>query len=46
MSHAKSFNILGIMSFNPFEKPNRRRLFRILNKDIKVEELHNMKVNM
>ena len=33
----KSFNILGMLPFNYFEEPNRRRLFRILNnKDIKV----------
>ena len=42
----KSFNILGMLPFNFFEEPNRRRLFRMLNKDIKVEELHNKKVKM
>ena len=34
----KSFNVLGMLPFNLFEEPNRRRLFRMLNKDIKVEE--------
>jgi len=33
------FNILGVLPFNIFEEPNRRHLFRMLNKDIKVEEL-------
>ena len=38
----KSFNIQGML----FEETNRRRLFRMLNKDTKVEELHNKKVKM
>ena len=46
MEAVKSFNILGMLPFNFFEEPNRRRLFRMLNKDMKVEELHNKKVKM
>ena len=42
----KSFNILRMLIFNVFEEPSRRRLFRMLNKDIKVEKLHKKNVNM
>ena len=41
----KSFNVLGMLPFNFFEEPNRRRLFHMLNKDIKVEEPY-IKVKM
>ena len=41
-----SFNSLGVLPLNLFEEPNRRHLFRMLNKDIKVEELQNKKVKI
>lgn len=40
----KSFNNVGILPFNLFAWPNRRRLFCVLNNDIKIEYLHNSKV--